>query len=65
MQQYGMVAIQDLRDLAAANTLLIASGTFPAAQTYMELVEAYQNARDSILAEPTPVHIAANADRTI
>ena len=66
VQQYGMVAIQDLRDLAAADALLlIASGTFPAAQASMELVEAYQNARDSLLAEPTPVHIAANADRTI
>lgn len=47
-----MVAIQDLRDLAAA-------------QASMDLVEAYQNARDSLLAEPTPVHIAANVDRTI
>ena len=64
VQQYGMVAIQDLRDLATANALLIASGTFPAAQASMELVEAHQNVRDS-LAEPTPVHIAANADRTI
>ncbi len=64
VQQYGMVAIQDLRDLATADALLIASGTFPAAQAFMELVEAYQNIRDS-LAEPTPVHIAANADRTI
>tara|TARA_B100000674_G_scaffold497951_1_gene533735 strand:- start:991 stop:1347 length:357 start_codon:yes stop_codon:yes gene_type:complete len=65
VQQYGMVAIQDLRDLAAADTLLIASGTLPAAQASMELVEAYQNVRDSLLDEPTPVHIAANADRTI
>tara|TARA_B100001115_G_scaffold64323_1_gene47585 strand:+ start:808 stop:1095 length:288 start_codon:yes stop_codon:yes gene_type:complete len=65
VQQYGMVAIQDLRDLAAADTLLIASGTLPAAQASMELVEAYQNVRDSLLDEPTPIHIAANADRTI
>ena len=65
MQQYGMVAIQDLRDLAAANALLIASGTFLTAQASMELVEAYQNVRDSLLIEPTSVHIAANADRTV
>ena len=46
VQQYGMVAIQDLRDLAAADALLIASVTFPAVQASMELVEAYQNVRD-------------------
>ena len=45
-----MVAIQGLRDLAAADALLIASGTFPA-QASMDLVEAYQK-RDSLLADP-------------
>ena len=58
-----MVAIQDLRDLAAADALLIASGTFPAAQASMELVEACQNVRDPLCR--AHVHIAVNAGRTI